>query len=616
MLCIASPRPKLTQLPTMPRALREGEVRILHLSPYKLARSDAPIECSLQTAVLSDAPKYEAISYRWGSMKDTKQITIDGRPMQITKTLHDALQQIRSRRKKKLLWVDQLCIDQDNNEEKIQQVRMMDRIYETCTRCLIWFGQLDDSVPLQDAEAAFELLSYIAGARFVKTPAVLRDQATFNRTMLAISAMTVWKQAWWQRAWTLQEAVLPAEKVLLWGPLKLSWDVLEEAADVRMRGWPAGVYEALERYVPPETYSNAWNPLEDLLLHITWLSRTTTGKKNAYDVLLQIYMIWRGKRQSSNIRDLVFGFTGLCRQDIFENLSHCNYETPPGKLFAAATLDLVIGQRSLLPLVMAPRVDSEQKTPGIPSWAIDHKGPFTRTADAYFLYWGYHDYNACASTFLDPKTVRANLDHEFSPGYGGFELSGVIADEIVAVADSIIDYEFLIEPPTLYTMLAQWLAFAQKHTALPADAVKENFGRLLFGDFIRDGEQWPSTYVTTEQAHQATQAVVNKTTPQWLWCDPKLLWAQVCNQSLYITASGLLGMGDPKTKPGDEVWIFKGGNMPFTLRKLSTNADECAIPGRQFVAYTYVQGIMHGEFFMEIPESERDQKTFRPVVLK
>jgi hypothetical protein len=39
------------------------------------------------------------------------------------------------------MWIDAVCIDQGNNEEKTQQVGIMKEIYRCATQVLIWLGK-------------------------------------------------------------------------------------------------------------------------------------------------------------------------------------------------------------------------------------------------------------------------------------------------------------------------------------------------------------------------------------------------------------------------------------------------------------------------------------------
>ena len=65
------------------------------------------------------------------------------------------------------------------------------------------------------------------------------------------------------------------------------------------------------------------------------------------------------------------------------------------------------------------------------------------------------------------------------------------------------------------------------------------------------------------------------------------------NQQMFVTDNDLLGCGHLDTQVGDEVWIFRGGNVPFVIRRQDEE------DGYTFVGECYVQGLMMGEVFVD-----------------
>ncbi|OBR10459.1 Het domain-containing protein [Colletotrichum higginsianum IMI 349063] len=80
--------------------------------------------------------KYEAVSYVWGSLSKTHEMICDGGPVSITESLHGALKRLRFPHKSRHLWIDQVCINQDDPEEKSSQIPLMDAMYRNATRVL------------------------------------------------------------------------------------------------------------------------------------------------------------------------------------------------------------------------------------------------------------------------------------------------------------------------------------------------------------------------------------------------------------------------------------------------------------------------------------------------
>src|SRR5687768_9455999 len=99
--------------------LAKNDIRVLTLHP---GTWKDPIRCSLHTVRLEDNPRYEALSYAWGDADDCRPVMVDARVVQVTANLETALRRLRHPDRDRALWVDALCINQQDNDEKSHQV--------------------------------------------------------------------------------------------------------------------------------------------------------------------------------------------------------------------------------------------------------------------------------------------------------------------------------------------------------------------------------------------------------------------------------------------------------------------------------------------------------------
>lgn len=106
-----------------------------------------------------DMVKYHALSYVWGSKFDPNIVTCNGYDLDITSNLHDALQQLREDGIDGLIWVDAVCINQNNLDERARQVRLMRKIYSHAEMVYVWLGKESPN-----AAAGIELLHRTAQA--------------------------------------------------------------------------------------------------------------------------------------------------------------------------------------------------------------------------------------------------------------------------------------------------------------------------------------------------------------------------------------------------------------------------------------------------------------------
>jgi len=121
-------------------------IRLLNLHPS--SNLSAPLDASLFEASLDDFPSdrhsYEALSYVWGAPTGSVPCTCDSKRLLITPNCNDALRHLRLPNKHRILWVDAICIDQENSEESLKerniQITLMGEVYRSAERTLCWLG--------------------------------------------------------------------------------------------------------------------------------------------------------------------------------------------------------------------------------------------------------------------------------------------------------------------------------------------------------------------------------------------------------------------------------------------------------------------------------------------
>jgi len=215
-------------------------IRLLKFKP-----SDNPDEISCSFVVVDTAtpPQYIALSYVWGDTTNTVPITVDGKLVQVTRNLKDALRPFSIT--PALIWADALCINQEDISERNQQVNMMSKIYLKAANVTVWLGPDENN----DAEAIFEDIKALiegcgiildAGGQFghfdeetgdlhwqlengqncvsaLPGPIVNPDEAEKARLE------RFFRLPWVSRTWVVQEVGLAADAAILWGGLAIEW---------------------------------------------------------------------------------------------------------------------------------------------------------------------------------------------------------------------------------------------------------------------------------------------------------------------------------------------------------------------------------------------------------
>jgi hypothetical protein len=113
-------------------------------SNSSLAGHDVGIVCDLFHAFEDDEPDYQALSYTWYPIDNMETILLNGVPVHVTANLFDALKHIRDDSVDMVLWVDAICINQNDDHEKGKQVSRMGHIYGGSSNTIVWLGASDD----------------------------------------------------------------------------------------------------------------------------------------------------------------------------------------------------------------------------------------------------------------------------------------------------------------------------------------------------------------------------------------------------------------------------------------------------------------------------------------
>jgi hypothetical protein len=131
-------------------SLGPDSIRLLRLMPHgNESLERAEIQCELFEYTLQDPGKgthlYEALSYTWGGSDKPRSISINKQKLAVTENLHAALLRLRDCSFERILWIDAICINQENLKEQGQQVQLMAKIYSKATRVLVWLGETADN---------------------------------------------------------------------------------------------------------------------------------------------------------------------------------------------------------------------------------------------------------------------------------------------------------------------------------------------------------------------------------------------------------------------------------------------------------------------------------------
>jgi hypothetical protein len=175
------------------------------------------VACDIVAVDIDTAPPYEAISYCWGNSEQTNSLAIGSKTKQyipITPSAHDALCAVTPLDGARYLWIDTICINQEDNSEKDRQIPLMSKIYGNASEVIVFLGDSPNAV------TAVTFLNKLYWHYMSKDQKILKE--TFQKDGDLFHSATVpppflnetrsW-EAWrdlannkyWSRAWIVQE---------------------------------------------------------------------------------------------------------------------------------------------------------------------------------------------------------------------------------------------------------------------------------------------------------------------------------------------------------------------------------------------------------------------------
>ena len=185
------------------RTLRDGDIRLLRFDKDWKEKNCSEHQDS--TLIIDHfphqrVPPYVALSYEWGDASESRKIYVGGRTFGVRRNLWWCLRFIARFYDCQYLWVDAICIDQDNLPERNEQVRNMGRIYANAATVLVWLGiEYEDTYTEE-----------------YRTGVSTYNPGNWDRRLL--------ERSYWSRMWIIQELLLARKVEILDGLRVITWN--------------------------------------------------------------------------------------------------------------------------------------------------------------------------------------------------------------------------------------------------------------------------------------------------------------------------------------------------------------------------------------------------------
>ncbi|KAF2830078.1 HET-domain-containing protein [Ophiobolus disseminans] len=553
------------------QSLGEMEFRLVRILPERMSK----LKCEIVHQSLDDAPDYVAISYAWGDGVDTKLLILEGASVPITGSLYDALKAVRQKKQETLVWVDALCIDQNNRDERATQVRLMGLIYSKATSVAIWLGPEANKSTL-----AMQLLQQVADNTVSKQRVQAVRQYADSEALLALFK----KRDYWKRLWVVQEVLLAEKKMVYCGYSVFPWETYRQAA---------------EAFWPPESdphirHGPSSFPDKSLLAQL--------GDES----LLEVMRACR-RKLSENPRDKVFGILGMLPEDTQREFP-VDYSQSVKTVYTDV-VDYTISTSDRLDVIRESiHFPLHVNTLGLPSWCPD----WSHIPEVSGL-GRTHGFEASRSAegptearyrFYDERrklkisAIKLDTVNETGVAVGTFCAS---QDYLTAFLDwrAIMLHEFKIEEGNeshpMHEAFCRTLCLGQMPEQQYDPKIWRDLCYHTFSSLIR--ERLPRLPIDEDLARYVAVTGLIEPTAQRKFLQDHF-GNRMMGRSFCITEQGLVGMGCGYMMADDIIVVPFGCSTPILLR-----ADGCRDEYR-YIGDIYVDGYMHGEAVQEMEAND------------
>lgn len=566
-----------------------SKIRLIEL----LGGDDPQVHCKMHVVDLEDARsfpsngqrgKYEALSYTWQSQTLSDYVICNGKVLSVTQVLYDALHTLRRATTSRLLWIDQLCINQENVTERNSQVRLMRLIYHRADLVIAWLGLEDEYTA-----AAFQLVQTI----FTKhvspdlsldaEPEAIWDKQQMDAMGLPHFPSFPWEalarlfeRPYFRRTWVIQEVVVASDIIIRCGSFTFSWESVEYIArSLLATGW----IRVLKKVYGPDCIPNYVQTIGNIKASFSEL-------KGGPDIPLSLLLNASRRFGATDPRDKAIALVGLANHRSLGSSATVvlDYSKSVEDLYTEVTGHLIRSERSLNLLSSVEDI-VDRVYMSLPSWVPNYSIWQRHTILGSSIRVPHLNFHAAGNS---PVVAR------WQTGSRVLELDGICYDTIESVSANSLDRQTEDEH-----VILEWLHLTEP--LIRRGFRIEGFWRALIGERKKGDFPGPEQYGTAFDSYFAlaksrqqgyTQILDTRrrqdssgiTTPL---VKQATLGYVAPHRKFFTTTKDLIGLGPRSMCKGDIICIMSGGKVPYVLREERDH--------HRLIGEAYVHGLMEGQ---------------------
>jgi hypothetical protein len=605
-------------------------VRVLDVLP---GSNNDPLVGKLRVAELGKS-SYIALSYVCGNTSLTHSILLSGHILGIYSSTHELLSRFRDANEVVTVWIDCICINQNDAKEKEREVGVMWKIYENAEACHIWLGPGDE-----DSRAAMEYaktlngeayqaeyspyLEFGASSGYWDRKSHILDLMNDNngREYLVNACAKFLGRPWFTRVWCTQEGAVSANPLVFCGDICVPWIQIFALAwlylprsTMRWPDWFTSNYGVLET-----------NLMDAVNIQRYRLGRTYVAQKNSFvptSMLVSVIQSCAWRLKCFDPRDKIYAMRNIATDVKFGDGGGADWAPKPDYTipwrelytnFAVAMAER--GEKDVLRLSSFSRHSHDS---GLHSWVPDWRiYPWTQYLDQPA--WAAGSQRPLSAKINRIPKKRARKLRNLLPGCpssGLRHLSHTMS--VPAVMKDAVSFLSGVAPgcnrsKTLFPELIRIDEACLKHirsltlgTYFTSEQVEEAYNKTLIANTTDQDQLAIGTYAnegaSTWRAWLREGADPSRTPPYHEAIDSMDTFDK---KQLCITSEGYFCLVPAETEPTDVVAIVKGIEMPLVLRPI----EDCFI----FLGNSYIHGMMEFQATNLIDEFSikvRDGKAF------
>ncbi|RPB02989.1 HET-domain-containing protein [Choiromyces venosus 120613-1] len=566
-------------------------IRLVELQP---GAPEDELRVEIQHTRLSEAPEYETLSYEWaGNRKEATVRCGRGEEIPVPLNLRAALKRLRDRERPRRIWIDAICINQDNLEERGAQVSVMTQIYQGAQGVLIWIREEEP-----DTAEAFKLIPKLAESwdnqgpqddpTSTEPPAEEEDAHAkeLEHPKIGDAIIDAFTRSYFTRTWIIQEILVSKKATVICGSNRIDWVRFHQAANYLVQR-----EFRLSREPSPRT------------LFLVALIRRNEKRYRAGQLDLRTLLRHFRYSQATNPRDKVYAMLGISfpvdrsGTKLGVQQIQADYTKPVEEVYREAAAYIMTDEQDLRLIAneYSPCSRHLTKMPTwVPDWTITSRPllPMARKSNALSsLITGEittHGHSLFVNGFIfDTVTYATPI---VTP-----ENETAVLDSLTSLVSSANPYPY--NNQSLTEALCRTLIADNANFRPALDHDERYFFHLLRHRMNTIDVPIIKEDTMTDLRYQTVSDHLRNNEPY-----REELHRNLHGRSFFMTARRFMGLG-PKARRGvlvgDRISILGGGYTPLILREGNSKVAEVPLQDEpkwyRLVGESYVHGIMDGE---------------------